>query len=338
MNLAEYIMSKKDGANANTAQLQIVGKEAARALLDNGTPLDDTVRSMSKESGLNFEQITRAAEFANNETFIRRFAQPYDRNIAYPLADARSIAASIHADLLPVEKTASRQVRTTDAYRPGWENLSERDLFGGAVPSRMVKEASLDRNAVARKALVAKETLRNTQAETEYIEAQFLTKIAQLNRAVYQETASGTEPWMVGAAVVHARPSTALFGVIASELGRSMETAQLVKMAAAGFEVEEENPITSLVQDLENITQKLQANEEITQRTKATIEELLNLLRGPEDVNATEQLFSEDRQQAAQQMGQQLGQQLGGAPAPPPPGAPTPGQPMPGQPMPGQPA
>ncbi len=327
MNLAEYILSKKDSATASTAQLQIAGKEAARELVDNNVPLNDTLGTLSKESGFNFEQIRRAAEYANNEVFVRRFQQPYERNISYPLADARSIAASVHSDMLPVEKVAARSVASTTSYRPGWEGLDERHLFGG-VPARLrEKIASFDRDATARKALVAKETLRNTLAEMQFQEAEFLTKVAELNRMVYQEVSSGTEPWAVGAAVVAARPSKALFSVIASELGRSMETHSLTKMAAEGYEVEPENPVTSLVTDLENVVQKLQANEEITQRTRASIDELLNLLRGPEDTNPTEQLFTEDKQQDAAQMGQELGQQLGGPPAPMP--APqVPGQPV----------
>ena len=328
-SLAEYILSMKDASGgAATAQLQLIGKEAARKHVVDGVPLNDTLRTMSKEAGLNFEQIQRVAEYANNDVFVRRFAQPYERNIAFPLADAREVAGTLHSALLPVEKTAARQSLTkTASYKPGQELVSFSDLFGGARPSKE-KVASFDSNEVARKILALRETVRDTRNEVAFIEAEFLTKVAQLNRIVHQEMSSGTHPWEVGAAVVKARPCKELFGVIASELGRSMETAPLTKMAALGYEVEEDNPVTSLVQDLENITQKLQSSEELTQRTLAAIQDLLGLLRGPEEVNPIEQLFAEDKQlqpqdqQAAAQMGQELAQ-MGGAPAQPAPGQPV---------------
>lgn len=291
--LYDYIMSKKNGAGANVAELQQIGRDAARAYIDNGVELNTSLRGMAKEASLNFEQIKRVAEYANNEAFLMRFRQPYKNNVEFPVADATVIASGMHLDVTPVvEKTASSAVLPTNKrYLPGQEDRRLAHLFD--VPKEKVASTGPTRDELIRKYLATKDEYAIQKQEQMLQETDFLSKMAHLNRVVYQEMQGGTRPWEIGAAVVAANPSNKLFTIVAGELGHYMETSGISKMAALGMEVEEGNPVTSLVEDLENVVQKLLANEELTQRTKGTIEELLALLRGPADTNPTADLFAE---------------------------------------------
>jgi hypothetical protein len=293
MNLVDYIMSKKSAGGANSVELQSIGKAAAKAYVENGTPLNDTVSEMAKEAGLNYEQIKRAAEFANNETFLIKFRQPYEKNVAFPVADASVISRNIHSDAVPVqEKTASRAWTgsASNRYVPGGEGFSLEKMLG-VKPLEKRASTGPSRNEVIRSFLSHKDKLAELKAETEVLEARFLAKVARLNREVHQEIVSGTEPWAIGAAVVKANPSAGLFSIIASELRGSMDTSSMHKMAA-GYELIDDNPVTGLVQDLEAVSQKLLSNEDTSQRTRAAIEEMLTLLRGQPDTNPTVELFS----------------------------------------------
>lgn len=294
MNLVDFIMSKKSAGGVNAVELQSIGKTAAKAYIEKGTPLNDTVSEMAKEAGLNYEQIKRAAEFANNETFLIKFRQPYERNVAFPVADAAVISRNIHSDAVPTqEKTASRTWSGTasNRYVPGSEGFSLEKMLG-VKPLEKQASTGPSRNELIRSFLANKDKLAELKAETEVLEARFLAKVAQLNREVHQEIVAGTEPWAIGAAVIKANPSEVLFSIIASELGSSLDTSSMHKMAAAGYELVQDNAVTGLVQDLEAVSQKLLSNEETSVRTRASIEELLTLLRGQPDTNAAVELFS----------------------------------------------
>lgn len=333
MNLVDFIMSKKSAGGANAVELQSIGKAAAKAYVEKGTPLNDTVSEMAKEAGLNYEQIKRAAEFANNETFLIKFRQPYERNVAFPVADASVISRNIHTDALPAqEKTASRTWSGTasNRYVPGSEGFSLERMLG-VKPLEKQASTGPSRNELIRDFLAKKDHLAELKAETEVLEARFLAKVAQLNREVHQETVSGTEPWAIGAAVVKANPSNVLFSIIASELGASIDTASMHKMAAAGYELMEGNAVTGLVQDLEAISQKLLANEDTSQRTRAAVEELLTLLRGQPDTNPTVELFSGAPVDTTEQPSAPMPPEAQGQPPAAPSGAPGQSQPAPPQ-------
>lgn len=314
MNLVDYLMSGKERGSASGQHLQSLGRTAAQAYTNSGTPMNDTIAGMAKEASLNHDQIKRVAEAANTEVFIHEFARPYELNIAYPLADAAAIANRVQATH-HVEKTASvalsapRQRR----YVPGSETASLEQLFGGRS---FVKEAaapvSQERMMQVYRGL--SDMHRNARGERDAAEVQFLSKMAALQRVVHREISSGETPWAVGAAVALANPSQALFSVISSELGNAMEARSLVKVAEAGYQVEPDNAVTGLVQDLEAITEKLMASEETVQRTKAAIDELLTMLRGQPEPNPTSDLFAENASASASATPQNAPGQQAGAP------------------------
>lgn len=286
----DYLMSAKERTSADAARLQSIGKQAAREFVEDGKPLNDTIGTLSKEAGLNLEQIKRVVEYANNETFIAKFAQPYDKNIEFPVADAALVASAVHQTCLPHEKTASLQHAVVlPRYRPGSE------LFPQYLEQPLEKVAHVvpSPERIMKNMRGFKDVLKNTESEREFLESDFLSKFAQLHRLVNQELAAGEPPWAVGAAVAMARPSEALYGIIAGELGKSMETASLAKVAQMGMEVPEDNAITGLVQDLEGVSQKLIASVDVVQRTQAAIDELLQFLRGTPETTPTNDLFAE---------------------------------------------
>lgn len=311
MNLADYIMSRKGSGGANAMQAQEIGRAASRSYLTAGTPLNESIGGMAKEAGLNYEQIRRAAEVANNETFLGLFRTGYDRNVTFQVADAAEISRGVHLGALPQqEKTASAHVSTAaPRYIPGSEGFSLERMLR-VKPLEKQAAAAPTRDELARKTLLLKDEQRALESEQALLSSDFMSKLAHLNRMVHQEINGGTPPWAIGAAVVSANPSKGLFGVIAQELGNSMDTRDMVKAANADFEVVDDNPVTGLVQDLEAVAQKLVANEETSQRTRAAIEEMLTLLRGSPESNPTAELFAESPTQPAAGMPQ------AGAPVP----------------------
>lgn len=332
MNLVDFLMTAKErGGTAEAAELRRLGETAATKYAREGAPVNDTLALMAKEASLNHEQIKRAVEFANNKMFIDKFAQPYDKNIEFPLADADTVSQKISGELT-LPKTASIALIAAKPYRPGQEYGSVEQLFGGRS---LVKTASAKpqtdfvRERAARAYRHCKDSLGLAMQKHAGLEARVLHKIAELHRTVSQEVRAGEPPWAIGAAIALANPSEELFGFLADELAGSFEYLGKQKTAQMGAEIEPDNPVTGLVQDLQNIMDKLQAQEEHVTQVRQAIDGLLTFLRGPEQTNPTDQLFQDDPNASVQPP----------EPPPPPPIDPATGQPMqpPGPPQPGGP-
>lgn len=79
------------------------GKEAAEALLQHGTPLNDTLTKIAKDNNLNIDQMARLVESSN----IAMHTSVYKGN-AYPEFDVASLPViAKESQVTPVEKTAS---------------------------------------------------------------------------------------------------------------------------------------------------------------------------------------------------------------------------------------
>lgn len=318
-NLIDYLLSKKDNATTDSTRLRMLGDKAADKYLLDGVPLNEAVTAIAKEASLNYEQIKRVCEFANNRTFAEKFKQPYDKNISYPLAESIKVAAA--CTQLPTEaskeKTASAVI-SRGVYFPGRETADR------AVLPPMVKTAAPYRTSVAgavRELRGETDVLNDLKHTLSATESKFQHKLAMLARVTHRELAAGEVPETVGAAVLAARPSQELMRVVADELGSSMRLPSLSKLAQQGYEVDASNEITGLITDLEAITQKLLATDELVSNAKAAIDALTEFLRGPTPNNPTNDLFAENNADSLD--GQQAAQPAGMPPPPQPMGAPV---------------
>lgn len=294
-NLIDYLLSKKDNATTDSTRLRMLGDRASDKYLLDGVPLTDAVAELAKEASLNFEQIKRVCESANNRTFAEKFKQPYDKNISYPLAEATKVAAA--CTHMPASesktKTASAAPTGRGSYFPGKEIIQRY-----VTPKEKVASAPVVSRAEATRSLLRhKDALAELTQTIEAAEVRFLDKVAMLTRVVHRELSAGEVPETIGAAVLAANPSKQLMFVVADELGSSMRLPSLSKLAQQGYEVDASNEITGLITDLEAITQKLMANDELVAAARSAIAALTEFLRGPIPENPTNQVFAENNQQ-----------------------------------------
>lgn len=293
--LTEYLLSAKDRASPRGDELRGLGKRAAMQYLTSGTLLTDTVAKLSKEAGLNYEQVRRVVESANNETFAQLFQKGYDKNVTFPLADHGAVIQQLQAIGAPVEKTAAYRPAEPRQHRyiPGGELVSLDYLLGGG----MVKAAEAASPTNTSKKLGAmliqhKELAKTASADMQGLGTEFFAKLSSLKVLVKQAMLDGNPSWAVGASIAAAGPSVNLYGLLQSELGSSlMQRPSLLKMAQEGMIAQPDPQITGLVQELEQIGQKMVAAEETMTRAKAVISELLDILRGSGDPSAAASVF-----------------------------------------------
>lgn len=319
-SLVDYIMATRDKASPTGEHLRELGKKAAVAYTEQQRPLNETIAGLAKEAGLNHEQVKRVCEFANNEAFVSRFrAQPDARQISFPLADASVVCQTV--SVAPMSKTASAVAPAwarSERYIPGQDSVSLDAAFGA---HSLVKEAEAPPEQSASTRTRQFQALngqhRNARSDLEVLHTAFTLKLAAIKTAAWNSQASGDPSWAVAAAVERARPSKQVYAILQRELG-TLAPNGLQKMAAEGFEMAEEDPMTGLVTDLESIGQKLVDSQDVVMRTKAAIDELLLFLAGPTETSPTADLFR-------------------ASPVPPPLAAPPPGAMPPGMPQQGPP-
>jgi len=327
-DLENYILSKED-SSLSPDELKSMGRRAAAKYLEENIPLNDSIKGIAKEASLNYEQIKRVVEFANNDTFTTMFKSGFSKNITFPMADANAVVQNIEAR--PMCKTAAREV-ITSKYIPGQESVSLEKIFGGAVGKEKV--AFVDRAKVKLDYLSTKNKFDDASATKELLGTAFFLKLAEFTTLCKQASAEGHSPMVIGAAIDKGNPSKGLSLIVKETLGDYVELNSLEKVAFGGFMVPQ-NPITGLTQDLEGISEKLVATQQAVQKTQASMTELLSILKGP-DMNFSpgSELFRSSAPPIAPP-GAQLGSPPAGIPmAGPPPAGPPVGPPPAGPPGP----
>jgi len=74
------------------------GRQAATEYLMKDIPLNDSITKIAERESLNYEQMRRIVEEANNQVYLRKFSSPAvkDKYIEFPVADAREISATLN--------------------------------------------------------------------------------------------------------------------------------------------------------------------------------------------------------------------------------------------------
>lgn len=347
-DLFDYLMNGRAEKSEGAESLRQMGVQAAQAFIRDGVPLTDSVARMAKQASLSEEKVRRVVEFANNSANSEKLRQPYDRNISFPLADVGAVLQQMQGGSVKVASaarpvlreikpyTAARDYFSIEAYFAGHsKTASARALEKLAAPTEFshVDEYGDVRDTAGAVRAYRRASEQHSDAKTELVVAEqnFLAKLATLSRVTYQAVAAGESPETIGAAVQTANPSAELFAVVQTELGDSMRQTSLQKLAADGMSVDPQNPITGLIQDLMNLSQKLVAADEMVQQTKGPVDQLIEFLQGPPQTNPTDQLFADEApnlamqqmvQQQQQAAAQQQAQQQQAAPQQAPQGPP----------------
>ena len=348
-DLFDYLMSGRAEKSSSAEELRQFGQKAAQAYAQDGTPLNDTIVQLAKQASLSDEKVRRVVEFANKATNAQKLREPYDGNVSFPVADSSVVLQRMQQGA--VKTAAPRQLATPARYNPAAAFYSVEAHLGSmsktaglrhmeklAQPTGRTRTDEYgdvrDLTGVTIEYRGAREAFGRAKDSLVVAEQQMLAKLASLSRVTLAAVSGGESPYAISAAVQLANPSTELYEIVATELGDSFRHCGLQKIAAMGYEVDDQNPITGLIQDLMGLSQKLVAADELVQRTKQQVDELTQFLQGPGSQGPTDQLFADEAPNIAmqqmvqqQQAAQQAAQQPQG-----PPGQPGQPQGQPGQP------
>ena len=82
-------------------ELELWGREVASSFLTSNIPLNAGIIKIARDNQLNYEQIKRVTEEANNVAYLQKFAgtdpKAEDRYIEFEVGDPKVIAASVNA-------------------------------------------------------------------------------------------------------------------------------------------------------------------------------------------------------------------------------------------------
>lgn len=350
-DLFDYLMNGRAEKSSGAESLRQMGVQAAQQYVREGVPLTDSIARMAKQASLSEEKVRRVVEFANNSANAEKLRLPYEKNIHFPLADVGAVLQQMQGGCEKVASARTFVSREIKPYSAARDYFSVEAYFAGhsktAAARAMEKLASpsefsrvdeygdaRDMSSAVRAYRRASEAHSDAKDELIVAEQNFLAKLASLSRITNQAISAGESPDAIGAAVQTANPSRELHEIVQAELGDNMQVTSLQKLAADGMTVDPQNPITGLIQDLMNLSQKLVAADEMVQQTKGPVDQLIEFLQGPPDTNPTNQLFADEapniamqqmvqqQQQAAAQAQQAQQAPQGQAPQGPPQGQP----------------
>lgn len=119
----ERFLASEFKPTVDTEDLKSMAKKAAAKFLKKEASLNDAIKGMVKEAGLNDEQVRRVVEMANTETFVNLFKQGFENNVDFDVADFNEIYEP------PKEKEASSRWESPKSYIPGQEYVSLEEVF-----------------------------------------------------------------------------------------------------------------------------------------------------------------------------------------------------------------
>lgn len=198
--LSNYLMEGTRHATLSAETLELMGKQAANRLLNDGIPMNETISKLAAEHrDISGEQVRRICEFANQATYLAKHDQSKTAGAAssYPqfdLADASRIIQDMsdgarptvttktdleYAKLPSKAKTASAQrISAAEALR---ENVVEM-VFGKVDPK---KELHFGKETIAHQLITTKDDLNALKAELEEQQAVHAMQLKEAQAAYY---------------------------------------------------------------------------------------------------------------------------------------------------------
>lgn len=141
------LLQQQAAKPVDPAQLEMMGKRAAAAHTDCGTPLSEAVAETVKEARLAPEQVKRVCEFANNAAYLSEFEKAGEvRNVTFDggPADPGEVLRSLNDGSAPppLQKTAAYAPPTGHYKTAGASDQLLQEMFGASLE----KTASVDLN------------------------------------------------------------------------------------------------------------------------------------------------------------------------------------------------
>jgi hypothetical protein len=164
--LTDYLVQDHHQAKISPEMLELLGKQASNALLENGVALNESVVKLaSAYPEINAEQVKRICEFANNSTYLAVHDQnkTAGASSSYPqfeLADPSRILQDMSDGarptvITPTDVAYGQHPLKTKVSHPEAEAALE-DLFKATSPEYVVtKEAAADDVMAAKEQLKA---------------------------------------------------------------------------------------------------------------------------------------------------------------------------------------
>ena len=160
MNDTTFFNDRQTYAKLSKEELESFGKQAAVAYMSTGCSLNDAIIKIAREHpSISSHQIKRIAEFANQETFSRLFAdnEKYasDKNVEFPVADPGEILQTLNMQACPEVVNApdseffTDPVKTASAAREIEADVALAREFGFAPVSERVADTVLTKEATA---------------------------------------------------------------------------------------------------------------------------------------------------------------------------------------------
>ena len=272
----ESFLMESLGDCVGPEKLRELGKQAAMEYLRDGTPLNDSIRGIAKQASLNSEKTRRVVEHANTATFLSLFRKGYDKNVSFPVADTSVILCS-------QEKTASAvatDVPQQGRYIPGQEGVSLQRLFCGDEPLEKTAAPEKSRGQMSLEFSDLRSEAAQHASDLEELHTDFELTLANLREITKVAAAEGNTSEIVGAVIESATGNSHLLNVVFGALGNLATPGKLEKLGQAGWEPTPNNQVTGLVQDLDQIAQKMLAANSAMERARQGMTELLGILQG----------------------------------------------------------
>lgn len=214
--LTQYLASEHR-PSVSKDQLMVHAKRASSAFLDSGVPLNESIRALSKEAGLNEEQTLRVVEMANTFTSrsLRCKTQGVPGNIDFDLAEPSKVLGRQHVGFMAssdMEKTAS-VARLASPMPAHIRDLDLESVFGyspGHTPSTLEKTAH-DRSI---EYLDAVDSARDLASRWSAQVSNFELAAHNCQREMLQAVEEGEDPSEVAALMKCAGISAEAFGVL----------------------------------------------------------------------------------------------------------------------------
>jgi hypothetical protein len=125
-----FLLSDAGRPQVGAEVLELLGRKAANQFLQDGTPLNDTVRqAVSDHPELGNEHIKRVIEFANNMAFQELFSKSEDKNVHFDIADPGVVIRDLKDGGSPAHDGKTMGSNLKDYHQPPEMNM-EKDQFG----------------------------------------------------------------------------------------------------------------------------------------------------------------------------------------------------------------
>lgn len=144
-----------------------LGKTAASAFVEKGTPLNESITKLAKQHSLNANQVSRVCEAANLDTYLSKMAAASDRRFEFELADSGKVLADLNlkSEPKPVKEASAKDIN----YFVKSASLKDSSVFAPeyeTAPTFLADIGKADTDDFAIKVAKTQENIFDTHKQT----------------------------------------------------------------------------------------------------------------------------------------------------------------------------